>query len=275
MNNLDKTLPPTNVRGSGMSQTTASSKYHEVASVAEFKTLMEADLQQVSLLSFWATWAAPCKEMNEVVKGLAQKYNTVQVLSIEAEQLEDITDSFDVESVPTFVLLKGHTLLTRITGADAPALTAALEKHSRTTPQALTKTDQAPQAPPKGLGQKAVAAAKAVPEPADKQETEEELNERLKKLMTQDKVVLFMKGVPDAPRCGFSRQTVAVLKEQGVPFAHFDILTDESVRQGLKKLNDWPTFPQLIVNGELLGGLDILKESIASGEFDDIKAGLA
>ncbi|THG95096.1 hypothetical protein EW145_g8025 [Phellinidium pouzarii] len=79
-----------------------------------------------------------------------------------------------------------------------------------------------------------------------------------------------MKGVPDAPRCGFSRQTVALLREHGVEFSHFDILTDERVRSGLKVVNNWPTFPQLIVNGEFVGGLDILKEMESSGEFDEV-----
>jgi hypothetical protein len=63
-------------------------------------------------------------------------------------------------------------------------------------------------------------------------ETQDELNERMKGLMTKSKTVLFMKGTPDAPRCGFSRKTVALLREQGVEFSHFDILTDESVRAG-------------------------------------------
>jgi glutaredoxin-related protein len=63
-------------------------------------------------------------------------------------------------------------------------------------------------------------------------ETIEQLNERMRKLMNQSKVVLFMKGNPEAPRCGFSRQTVALLQEKGVEFTHFDILTDEKVRAG-------------------------------------------
>lgn len=88
--------------------------------------------------------------------------------------------------------------------------------------------------------------------------------------MKQSDVVLFMKGDPDAPRCGFSKQTVALLREQSIEFSHFDILQDESVRQHLKKLNDWPTFPQIIVKGELIGGLDILREMIEQGELQQL-----
>ncbi|KAG8960428.1 monothiol glutaredoxin grx4 [Tulasnella sp. 408] len=248
----------------------ASSNFHEVESVEKFKSLMEADLERTSLLSFWAPWAEPCKQMNEVVKELSKKHEGVLVLSIEAENLSDIAESFDVEAVPTFVLLRGHTLLKRVTGADASGLTAAVEQYARTTPQALSKTDQAPAAPPTDVGAAAAVPAAEV----KKTETEEELNARMRGLMNQSKVVVFMKGVPDAPRCGFSRQTVAILREQGVEFTSFDILTDEDVRQGMKKLNDWPTFPQIIVNGELFGGLDILKESIETGEFEGVKAEL-
>lgn len=88
--------------------------------------------------------------------------------------------------------------------------------------------------------------------------------------MTQSRVVLFMKGSPDAPRCGFSRKIVALLNDQGVKFSHFDILSDESVRANLKVVNDWPTFPQLIVEGEFVGGLDIIQEMVENGEFDEV-----
>lgn len=90
--------------------------------------------------------------------------------------------------------------------------------------------------------------------------------------MNQTKVVLFMKGNPDAPRCGFSRRIVALLRDQDVLFSHFDILSDESVRSGLKVLNNWPTFPQLIVDGEFVGGLDIVTEMVDNGEFQEIVA---
>ena len=80
-------------------------------------------------------------------------------------------------------------------------------------------------------------------------------------------VMLFMKGSPAAPRCGFSRQITEILSSNNIPFASFDILSDESVRAGLKTLSDWPTFPQLYVHGEFVGGLDIIKEIATSGDL--------
>lgn len=109
-------------------------------------------------------------------------------------------------------------------GADANALASAVEQHSKRPPQPLSKTDKAPAPPPDDAGEAEVEEKKT--------ETEEELVKRMKSIMNQSKVVVFMKGVPDAPRCGFSRQTVAIMREQGVEFTHFDILTDEAVRQG-------------------------------------------
>jgi Grx4 family monothiol glutaredoxin len=70
--------------------------------------------------------------------------------------------------------------------------------------------------------------------------------------------MLFMKGTPSSPQCGFSRQLVGLLRERGVRYGFFNILADDDVRQGLKEFSDWPTFPQLYVDGELIGGLDIV-----------------
>uniref|UniRef100_A0A3Q3FSV8 Glutaredoxin 3 n=1 Tax=Labrus bergylta TaxID=56723 RepID=A0A3Q3FSV8_9LABR len=94
-------------------------------------------------------------------------------------------------------------------------------------------------------------------------------NQRLKKLINAAPCMLFMKGSAQDPRCGFSRQIVALLKTHGIQFSSFDILSDEEVRQGLKAYSNWPTYPQLYANGELVGGLDIVKELAESGELEN------
>ena len=99
--------------------------------------------------------------------------------------------------------------------------------------------------------------------------TVETLNERLKQLINRHRIMLFMKGVPSGPRCGFSRQMVEILDSFEVSYDAFDILSDEDVRQGLKTYSDWPTYPQLYVAGELLGGLDIVKELQEGGELEE------
>ena len=97
----------------------------------------------------------------------------------------------------------------------------------------------------------------------------ENLESRLQALINQAPVMLFMKGIPEAPRCGFSRTIVSHLNSANIPFSSFDILTDEEVRQGLKTYSDWPTYPQLYVHGELVGGLDIVEEMIKSGSLSE------
>jgi monothiol glutaredoxin len=81
------------------------------------------------------------------------------------------------------------------------------------------------------------------------------------------KVILFMKGTPEAPACGFSARTVAALQSLDVPFAAVDILPDPRIRQELSEISDWPTIPQLFANGELVGGCDIVCEMYESGEL--------
>jgi len=89
------------------------------------------------------------------------------------------------------------------------------------------------------------------------------LMKRCGELVASAKVMLFMKGSPDAPRCGFSRTAVELLRKEGIDFASFDILEDEAVRQGLKEFSNWPTYPQLYVDGKLVGGLDVMKEMVS------------
>lgn len=98
---------------------------------------------------------------------------------------------------------------------------------------------------------------------------EESLNDRLKRLIASKPAMLFMKGSPDDPKCGFSEQIVALLNEQGLEFGYFDILTDKTVREGLKKYSDWHTYPQLYIKGKLIGGVDVVKELIDENEFEN------
>ena len=89
----------------------------------------------------------------------------------------------------------------------------------------------------------------------------------ISKTVEEHPVVLFMKGVPDQPRCGFSSLVVQVLDHLGVEFVGVDVLQDEDLRQGVKTYSDWPTIPQLYVKGEFVGGADIVREMFQSGEL--------
>ena len=97
-----------------------------------------------------------------------------------------------------------------------------------------------------------------------------DVNERIEEQLKSHDVLLYMKGKPDFPQCGFSGQAVAALNAVGKPFAYVNIFEDQEVREGLKAYSNWPTFPQLYVKGELIGGSDIVIEMYNSGELQEL-----
>ena len=99
-----------------------------------------------------------------------------------------------------------------------------------------------------------------------------DVNERIEEQLGEHNVLLYMKGTPDFPQCGFSGQTVAALNAIGKPFAFVNIFEDQEIREGLKVYSNWPTFPQLYVKGELVGGSDIVVEMYNSGELQTLLA---
>jgi monothiol glutaredoxin len=96
-----------------------------------------------------------------------------------------------------------------------------------------------------------------------------ELKEQIETLLNSSKVVLFMKGNAEMPQCGFSANSVAILKNLGVSFNTFNILNDPEIRQGLKEYSNWPTYPQLYVKGQLIGGNDVITEMYKNGELQE------
>ena len=95
----------------------------------------------------------------------------------------------------------------------------------------------------------------------------------IKKLIDTNNVCLFMKGVPDAPQCGFSMTVSNILKHLNVNFKGVNVLDDQNLRQGIKEFSDWPTIPQLYIKGEFIGGCDIVKEMFENGELKNLLEG--
>jgi monothiol glutaredoxin len=100
--------------------------------------------------------------------------------------------------------------------------------------------------------------------------TNEEIRDFLQKAIDENEVMLFMKGTPEQPACGFSMRTSGALNELGVPYAALDILPDPRIRQELSAISSWPTIPQLFVNGKLVGGCDIVMEMYEDGELAEL-----
>lgn len=284
----------------------------EIESEASFdEQLSRNPSDGVLVLNFYATWAAPCEQMRNILSTLATSYPSssrapaVSFLNVDAEKLVDVSERYDVSSVPYLVILKGARVVETVNGSDAAKIRDAVERHAGKAGQSAGNKDgggggaggggaatQLP--PPQKVDESSSTAAagtrstangtesgakdlsayapksddpKTAPEMTSAEMPEnsagsasatEELHRRLSALVAAAPVMLFMKGTPSVPQCGFSRKLVGLLREHGVRYGFFNILADDDVRQGLKEYSDWPTFPQLYVGGELVGGLDIV-----------------
>jgi Grx4 family monothiol glutaredoxin len=235
----------------------------------------------LAVIYFHAPWAKPCEQMGVILKTLASTYPAdapIKFLSLNAEELPEVSEQYDVTAVPYIVLQKDGKSLETVSGSDASKVRAAVEKYagagssqSSSLPPAQTVTR--PQENGDSAGKNLAGYAPGAQDPktapdysasehrqGEQQTNKDELHQRLGELVKAAPVMLFMKGTPSAPQCGFSRQTVAILREKGIRYGFFNILADDEVRQGLKEFADWPTFPQLWADGELVGGLDIVRE---------------
>lgn len=102
----------------------------------------------------------------------------------------------------------------------------------------------------------------------------QQIQDKIREQIEQYPAILYMKGTPQFPQCGFSSRVVGILKRIGEPFAYINILQEPEIRANLPQVSDWPTFPQLFINGELVGGCDIIEELDQDGELAPMFAGL-
>lgn len=200
--------------------------------------------QDLSVIHFYAPWADQCSQINDVIEEMSKltEYKEVKFAKIEAEKIPDVSLKAGISAVPTIIFTRNDTILDRVDGANPSAIADKI-KHQLSKKDSISIETYKPK---------------------------ENLEERLKKLINQAPCMLFMKGSPINPRCGFSRTIVSILDSYKTDYQSFDILQDNDVREGLKKFSDWPTYPQLYINGELIGGLDIIKEMSESGELENM-----
>ncbi|KAI1166483.1 glutaredoxin [Nemania serpens] len=235
----------------------------EIASEDEWRSHVAAlPPSTLLVISFHAPWAAPCAQMATVLKTLATEYpasGETSWVSINAEELSDISETYDVTAVPYLVLQRNDQVLEAVSGSSVVKVRTAIETHAKSTNGASAATNGAGAAAGEKPAGGAVAEVETESDPA---KAKEALFKRLGELVKAAPVMLFIKGTPSAPQCGFSRQLVGLLRERSVRYGFFNILADDEVRQGLKEFADWPTFPQLWMDGELVGGLDIIKEEL-------------
>uniref|UniRef100_A0A1J3CRA9 Monothiol glutaredoxin-S17 n=1 Tax=Noccaea caerulescens TaxID=107243 RepID=A0A1J3CRA9_NOCCA len=250
----------------------------DLTSKSELDNLRQSGAPVV--LHFWASWCDASKQMDQVFSHLATDFPRAHFFRVEAEEHPEISEAYSVAAVPYFVFFKDGKAVDTLEGADPSSLANKVGK------VAGSSTSAEPAAPASlGLAagptiletvkENAKATAQDRAQPVST--TTDALKTRLEKLTNSHPVMLFMKGTPEEPRCGFSRKVVDILKEEKVDFGSFDILSDNEVREGLKKFSNWPTFPQLYCKGELLGGADITIAMHESGELKEafIEQGIA
>ncbi|KAF5234982.1 hypothetical protein FANTH_11898 [Fusarium anthophilum] len=231
----------------------------EINSIPEWEQLLgSVPSTTLVVASFHAPWAAPCAQMATVLSTLASEYPvteppTTKWVSINAEDLSDLSETYDVTAVPFLVLLRNGQVVETVSGSSAVKVRTAIETQAKQSGQNSEESAQ------NGIDSNDVEAKEQDPE-----KKKEELFKRLGDLVKAAPVMLFMKGTPSSPQCGFSRQLVGLLRDNSVKYGFFNILADDEVRQGLKEFADWPTYPQLWIDGELVGGLDIVKEEMAN-----------
>ncbi|KAJ6814082.1 monothiol glutaredoxin-S11 [Iris pallida] len=245
----------------------------DVQSKSELDAALAGD-PVVAVLHFWASWCEASKQMDQLFSHLSVDFPQALFLRVEAEEQPEISEAYAVSAVPYFVFCKDGKTVDTLEGANPSTLASKVAKIAGSA-------DQAKSAAPASLGMAAGSTVLETVKELGKENgsshskspssgSTNSLNNRLQQLVDSHPVLLFMKGTPEQPKCGFSRKVVDILKDVGVEFESFDILTDDEVREGMKKFSNWPTYPQLYCKGELLGGCDIVASLHESGELKDV-----
>jgi len=203
----------------------------DLTSAQQFSSSVLFKNDSLIIIHFWADWSKPSISINQLLDQLSVQYQNISFFKIEAEKVPEVSEKYGVTSVPLLLFFKNGVIIDKIEGASPGLLAEKIVMYNNT---------------PK-----------------------EDLTSRLAKVINQTPVTLFMKGTPEAPKCGFSRKMVDILKNENIQFSSFDILSDQDIREGLKKYSNWPTYPQLYSNGKLIGGLDIVKELSEEGDLQN------
>jgi len=225
---------------------------------ADFDQMLAANKQFLIVVSFIAPWSENCNNTKDLTRELLSDPELKKVLFMElpAEDYPKLSLRYGIKSVPSVVFIKGEKEVERLVGGDVrnyASLVTQLANDGATV---------------EGIPTRSVEGKVKV-----KEALHVSMEDRLKALINQADVMVFMKGDPAQPRCGFSRQVVQLITEAGVPFKTFDILEDEDVRQALKDFSNWQTYPQIYVKGELIGGLDVIREMQEMGNLEGVLKG--
>ncbi|CAK9298197.1 unnamed protein product [Gordionus sp. m RMFG-2023] len=223
----------------------------ECSTIEDIEARLQEKQYHIFLLFFSAPWSPQCNEVSQALTEHIKNpdYSDMIFIKIDSESVPDLLEKYRIEMVPTFVFIQNNKIVDRVDGLNPIELNQKLKYWAMDIPR-KGKLNFDSHNHNTSIKTKPVT-----------------LEDKLKNLINKNKFMLFMKGSPDHPQCGFSKQIVSLLNKNGIEFEHFDILQDPEVRDGLKIFSNWPTYPQLYINGELVGGLDIVKEMDENGEL--------
>ena len=211
----------------------------------EFNQLCLHNFDKLFIVLFFADWHEPAVHLTEVAKSLSKLYEGKCIfVTVNADENEAIAQKFNVELVPTVIFMKSTKEVLHKIEEDSPSvLSNKVEEYSKSFKSAF-EVDKA------------------------------KMFSKIEEIVKGFPLVIFIKGSPTTPKCGFSEQLLDLLRELQVKFSHFDILSDENIRNWLRYYSNWITYPQVYVDGKFVGGLDVMKEKIKQGEFQKLIAPL-
>ena len=217
------------------------------------------------LFLFVADWAGEaCTSANQILSASASKHAVPFTVVNEDSDSANLFDSMRIEVVPSVVAVKGGKEVGRVEGVDSKGIISLVDKY-------VNFKEAEAEAKVESINTKSATN--------DVLSTNTNINaysnEQIVALVNRHKLMLFIKGTPERPQCGFTGQLLRLLSDNGLTaqnghFSTFNILDDAALRAALKEWAQWPTYPQIYWKGELLGGLDILKEMFATGQMDAI-----
>ena len=221
------------------------------------------------LFLFVADWAGEaCTSANQILSASTSKHAVPFTVVNEDSDSANLFDSMRIEVVPSVVAVKGGMEVGRVEGVDSKGIISLVDKY-------VNFKEAESEAKVENINIK--PATNDVPSTTSNTATNINAysNEQIVALVNRHKLMLFIKGTPERPQCGFTGQLLRLLSDNGLTaqnghFSTFNILDDAALRDALKEWAQWPTYPQIYWKGELLGGLDILKEMFATGQMDAI-----
>ena len=214
----------------------------KMAGLAEEKdlapVLREQSFKQVVGLAFVNAGVESCQQVVECLAVLAET-QPFSYIVIEAGRFPGLVSTYNVTAVPTVLLMAGLIEVRRHTGGDTASLVDLTTPLCESFPSVL-------------------------------EDVHTKLTPNLNRIIKSDHIVAFIKGSPEQPKCKFTRKLVGLLDSAQVIYSHYDILQDDITREWLKRHSNWPTFPQVYIKGELIGGGDVIEQMINQGEFLDV-----